>query len=317
LLMCAMRVNTSYSKRQCKTKRYTLGNKKMEYNEVDLENICQEKLGWPAHKVARTRPVEMRAAIAEFEEEEDAKAAAVVATSNEEETVVLAEPSNDTPAIAGVPSIPTETKTPPPTVGSTSCVATDTPNVMLFSRRKRFADHAPGTTSTPLLTPMPTRNVTVMRPFMVVPPPKHLNKVTTSPMLASGSKGDIERSIDLLVRRHAKFTKQLQEKLDLMQSLKDEMDLEERLVLETSTKYTTNRLDRTTVSIMHMKKQIRQSIDRKKKLLAVATESDDEDDKDENLDESDKRGQIEHMQRVATILAKIDALESVLHRLDV
>lgn len=285
----------------------------MEYNDVDLENICQEKLGWPPHKVARTRPVEMRAAIAEFEEEEDAKAAAVVATSNEEETIVLAEPSNDSPAIAGVPPTPTETKTPPPTVGSTSCVATDAPNVMLFSRRKRFADHSTTTASTPLLTPMPTRNVTIMRPFMVAPP----HKVPTSPTLASGSKGDIERSIDRLVRRHTKFTKQLQEKRDLMQSLKDEMDLEETLVLETSTKYTTNRLDRTTVSIMHMKKQILQSIDRKKKLLAVATESDDEDDKDENLHESDKRGQIEHMQRVSTILEMIDALESVLHRLDV
>lgn len=296
-----MCIDTSYFKRQCKTKRFCIETK-MEYNDVDLENICQEKLGWPAHKVARTRPVDMRAAIAEFDEEECIKETAIVTNSNEdlEQNLVLIEPVRDDTTIPLMPL----------TLG----VEMETPNVMLFSRRKLCAEYA---NTTPLLTPMPTNSVTAMRPFMVAPSPMHLNKVINSPLLDSGSKSDIDISIDRLIRRQAKFTKQLQEKRDLMQSLHLEMDLEDTLVLDTSIKYSTNRLHRTIASIMELKTKIKRSIDRKKKLLAVSTESDDEDDKEENLDESDKRSEIDHIQRAATMLAKIDALESAFDRLDV
>ena len=262
----------------------------MEYSDLDLEMLCQTKLRWPAHRVARTRPVDMRAAIVDFEDDEQTTIATILPTQNEEPYI---EP-------------PTAVEYKKPTG-----VETETPNVMLFSRTKRYAEHPP-VISTPLLTPMATQSVTVMRPFMVIPP----KKLGIVPIFSSGSNSDIEISIDRLVHRHAKFTKQLQEKRDLMKSIKDEMDLEETLLLETSTKYTTNRLDRTTVSIIQIKTQIEESINRKKKLLAVATESDDEDDKDQE-NEDEKRSQSEHMKRVSTIMANIDALENILQRLNV
>jgi hypothetical protein len=235
----------------------------MEYSDVDLENMCQDKLGWSSYKVARTRPVEMRAAISELEDVEEIK------------------PLNETI----VDKVNTETLE--------TVVKSEIPNVMLFSRRNKYVEQK----STPLLTPMPTQSV--MKSFA----PQSNN---VAPVISLGSDTDLQRCIDRLIFRHVKFTKQLQQKRDLMQSLKDEMDLEEILVLETSTKSTENRLDRVILSIINMKTKIQESINRKKQLLAVATESDDEDDKDRDECTS-------QMQRIATIMENIDLLENILN----
>jgi hypothetical protein len=264
----------------------------MEYSDVELENICQEKLGWTEQKVARTRPAEMRAAIIEFDEDINSKTI-VSSLSNEAKTFEM-----ETEILA-------------------PCVKKETPEVLFFSRSKRCNDQqSVQPFSNPLLTPMPT-----MRPVMVTLPSRHSNRITTAQILVSGSKSDIEKSINQLVSRHVKLSKQLQEKKDLTIELKDEMDLEETLVLETSITYTSKRLQRTTYSILNMKTQIEQSIDRKKKLLAVATQSDDDNDDDKDYhqqeDESEKGTRLEHMERVASILEKIDALESVLYLLNV
>lgn len=248
----------------------------MENCNLDLEKICQDKLGWTAQKIARTRPVDMRKAVTDFEEQEN------VSVVKEEPVVILPE-------------------TKPPVKNDSAA-----PNILMFSRKNRPDTAA----SVPLLTPMPTQNVTVMKPFIVQKP-----MAQETPSIVN--KYDLNKSIDQYAHRHAKLTKQLQEKLDLKTALKSEMDLEESLVLETSIKYTTNRLDRTTIAIMHLKTQIQQSIDRKKKLLAVSTESEDEEENNEHLDESEKQNRKEHVQRVSSILTNIDTLEKTLTRLNV
>jgi hypothetical protein len=255
-------------------------------HELNLEKFCQTVLKWPIDRIARARPTEMQVAMNLYEQtHDDTKQQQQSLADTKQQQQSLADTKQQQQSQAGTKHQITE-----------DVVAEDLiePNVIVFSRRQRPQNSR--TTTLPLITPMPMKALT-----------------TTNVSVKSVPETNLQQTIDKLIRRHHKFSRAVLDKRELLVSLQDTIELEEKLVLECSIEYSEYKLVKNTDNLTEMKNTIEESIVRKTKLVKVLEVDESDDEIDTVLNQSELIRKEHQRSQVVYITDLIGTLKNALN----